>query len=109
MLVTKSVSRQDWKQIKISWEQLKNKKKTIKTKSRIFFQDKLQANSKNSKELWKTLKSLGLKSKKTSQSKIGLIGDEITQFEPKKMQIFLKLSILSWQETYSKNKTSSQI
>ena len=37
-------------------------KNTIQKKKKIFFQDKLQANSKHSKELWKTLKSLGLKS-----------------------------------------------
>ena len=30
----------------------------------MLFQDKLLENSKNSKELWKTLKSLGLNSKK---------------------------------------------
>ena len=37
--------------------------KTTKEK-RMLFQDKLLENSKNSKELWKTLKSLGLNSKK---------------------------------------------
>ena len=31
----------------------------------MFFQDKLLENSKNSKELWKTQKSLGLNSKKS--------------------------------------------
>ena len=36
-------------------------KNTIQKKKKIFFQDKLLANSKHSKELWKTLKSLGLK------------------------------------------------
>ena len=41
--------------------------------------------------------------KKTSQSKICLIGDKIIQFENKKMQILLKIPILSWQGTYSKN------
>ena len=32
-------------------------KTTIQKKKRMFFQDKLQENSKNSKESWKTLKS----------------------------------------------------
>ena len=36
----------------------------------MFFQDKFQENTKNSKELWKTLKSLGLNSKNAGQSKI---------------------------------------
>ena len=58
---------------------------------------------KNSKELWKTLKSLGLNPKKVSQSKIWLKEDDFIQFELKKMQIFLKLSIMSWQGTKSKN------
>ena len=43
----------------------------------MFFEDKLQKNLKNSKELWKTLKSLGLNSKKTSQSKICLKEDTV--------------------------------
>ena len=39
-------------------------KATIQRKKGIFCQDKIQENSKNSKELWETLKSLGLNSKK---------------------------------------------
>ena len=38
-----------------------------------------------------------------SQSKIWLKEDDFIQFELKKMQIFLKLSIMSWQGTKSKN------
>ena len=41
-------------------------------KNRTFFQDKLKKNSNNSKELWKTLKSLGMNSKNLNQSKICL-------------------------------------
>ena len=59
-------------------------KATIQRKKGTFFQDKIPENSKNSKELWKTLKSLGLNSKKTSQSKICLKEDDVIQFEPKK-------------------------
>ena len=59
-------------------------KAIIQKKKRNFFQDKIQENSKNSKQLWKTLKSLGLNSKKTGQSKICLKEDGVIQFEPKK-------------------------
>ena len=59
-------------------------KATIQRKKGTFFQDKIQENSKNSKELWKTLKSLGLNSKKTGQSKICLKEDDVIQFGPKK-------------------------
>ena len=59
-------------------------KATILRKKGTFFQDKIQENSKNSKELLKTLKSLGLNSKKTDQSKICLKKDGVIHFEPKK-------------------------
>ena len=62
-----------------------------------FFQDKLKENSNNSKELWKTLKSLGMNSKNVNQWKNFLKENSVTQFEQKKkMQIFLKFSTLSW-------------
>ena len=54
-------------------------------------------NFENSAELYKTLKSLWLNSKKAGQSKIYLKEDDIIRFEPKSMQIFFKLPILSWQ------------
>ena len=54
-------------------------------------------NFENSTELYKTLKSLWLISKKAGQSKIYLKEDDIIRFEPKSMQIFFKLPILSWQ------------
>ena len=54
----------------------------------MFFQDKLQENTKNSKELWKTLKSLGLNSKNAGQSKIWLKEDDVIQFELKKCKYF---------------------
>ena len=45
------------------------------------------------------MKSLGLNSKKAGQLNICMKGDDVIQFDPKKMRIFLKLSILSWQGT----------
>ena len=44
-------------------------KATIQRKKGTFFQDKIQENVKNSRELWKTLKSLGLNSKKRVNQK----------------------------------------
>ena len=55
-------------------------KTPVQKKKRMFFQSKLQENSKNSKELWKTL---GLNCKKADQSKICL-EEDVIQFEPKK-------------------------
>ena len=74
-------------------------KNIIQKKKRTSFQDKLKEISNSSKELWKTLKSLGMNSKNVNQSKICLKENGVTQFEQKKMQIFLKLSTLSWQGT----------
>ena len=54
----------------------------------MFFQDNLQENSKNSKELQKTLKSLGLNSKKPGHSKYFFKEDDVIQFEPKKCNYF---------------------
>ena len=99
MLVTKSLSRQGRKHKDILRATKQFSKTTIQKKKRMFFQNKLQENSKNSEELWKTLKSLGLNSKKVVQSKICLKEDDVIQFEQKKMQIFLKLATLSWQGT----------
>ena len=63
-------------------------KTTIQKKKRKFFQGKLQENSKNSEELLKTLKSLGLNSKEAGQSKNFLKEDDVIQFEPKNANIF---------------------
>ena len=59
-------------------------KNIIQKKKKTFFQDKLKENSNNSKELWKTLKSLGMNTKNGNQSKICLKENGVTQFEPKK-------------------------
>ena len=60
------------KAAKISLKNITQKKK------RTFFQDKLKENSNNSKELWKTLKSLGMNSKIVNQSKICLKENGVT-------------------------------
>ena len=49
-----------------------NLQKLIKIKKRDFYQVKLTENIGKPKELWKTLKSLGLPSKKSCESKICL-------------------------------------
>ena len=54
----------------------------------MFFQDKLQENLKNFKELCESLKSLGLNCKKAGQSKICLKEGDVIQFEPKKCKYF---------------------
>ena len=53
-----------------------------------FFQDKLKENSNNSRELWKTLKSLGMNSKNANKSKICLNKNGVAQFKPKKYKYF---------------------
>ena len=66
-------------------------KNIIQKKKRTFFQDKIKENSNNSKELQKNLKTLGINSKNVNQSKICLTENGVTQFEPQKIQMFLKL------------------
>ena len=46
--------------------------KATSKKKKIYFQEKSKKNAYNSKELWKALKSLGMKSGKVNQSKIAL-------------------------------------
>ena len=53
-------------------------KNIIQKKKGLFFQDKLKENSNNSKELWKTLKSLGMNSKNVNQLKSCLKEDGVT-------------------------------
>ena len=55
----------------------------IKDKKKIFFTGKLNENIGKPKELWKSLKSLGLPSKKSSCSTICLEKDGILSFDPK--------------------------
>ena len=58
--------------------------KAISKKKKSFFQEKIEKNANNSKELWKALKSLGMKSGKVNQSKIALKSNGAIQFEPTK-------------------------
>ena len=56
----------------------------INNKKRLFFENKLKQNIGNPKDLWKTLKSLGLPKKTTSSNSICLKVDDKYSFEPKK-------------------------
>ena len=53
-------------------------------KKKSFFQEKIEKNANSSKELWKALKSLGMKSDKENQSEIALKNGGAIQFEPTK-------------------------
>ena len=55
--------------------------KLVKQKKREFYQNKLEQNIGKPKELWKTLKSLGLPSKKASNSKICLKKEDSISFD----------------------------
>ena len=58
-----------------------NVQKLVKIKKRDFYQVKLTENIGKPKELWKTLKSLGLPSKKSHESKICLKGNDSIKFD----------------------------
>ena len=49
--------------------------KPISIKMKSYFQEKVEKNAINSKEHWKALMSLGMKSCKVNQSKIALKND----------------------------------
>ena len=51
-------------------------------KKKSYFEEELGRNRSKTKELWKTLKSLGLSSDKARQSNISLKKDDAIQFEP---------------------------
>ena len=55
--------------------------KMILKKKKSYFEEELGKNRNKPKELWKTLKSLGLSSDKARQSKISLKKDAAIQFE----------------------------
>ena len=55
--------------------------KMILKKKKSHFEEKLAKNRSKPKELWRTLKSLGLSSEKARKSKIYLKKDVATQFE----------------------------
>ena len=58
--------------------------KAISKKKISFFQEKIEKNANNSKELWKALQSIGMKSGKVNQSKFALNIDGAIQSEPAK-------------------------
>ena len=58
--------------------------KAISKKKVFFFQEKIEKNVSNFKELWKALKSLGMKSGKVNQPKIALKNNGAIQLEPTK-------------------------
>ena len=67
-----------------SYKKARNKvQRMIKDKKKNFFTGKLNENIGKPKELWKSLKSLGLPSKKSSCSTICLEKDGILSFDPK--------------------------
>ena len=58
----------------------------------FYFKEKLLQHCKNPKELWKTLKTLGLNAKGRNKTKISLNGDGTIQFEPREnISIFKKV------------------
>ena len=58
--------------------------KSISKKKKSYFQEKIEKNDNNSKELWNGLKSLGMKLSKLNQPNIALKRNCVIQFEPKK-------------------------
>ena len=77
-----------------------NVKKLIKQRKKEFYETKLTENIAKPKELWKTLKTMGLPSKKGSLTKICLKKDSITNFDDKKTQTFLGIFTIHQQMTY---------
>ena len=60
-------------------------KRIINNKKKLYFQEKIPENKKNNpKELWQTLKSLGMPPKRERQSKISLKENGVFSFDPKK-------------------------
>ena len=67
-------------------------KKVIYNKKKLYFEEKIAENKNNPKELWRTLKSLGMPSKRGRQSKISLKENGVVSFDPKKnANIFCRL------------------
>ena len=68
--------------------------KAISKNKKSFFQEKIEKNANNSKEVRNALKSLGMKSGKVNQSKIALKNDDAIQLNLHKMQISSRISTL---------------
>ena len=56
--------------------------KALSKKKKYYFQEKIEENANDSKELWKVLKSLGIKLGNVNQSNISLKKNGVIQFEP---------------------------
>ena len=73
--------------LQVDYENFKNTqnqvKKLIKSKKCDFVKDQLKANIAKPSKLWKVLKSLGLSSKNSNNSKVCLKENGIAYFEPK--------------------------
>ena len=59
-------------------------KKIINHKKKLYFEEKIAENKNNPKQLWRTLKSLGMPSKGGRQSKISLKENGVVSFDPKR-------------------------
>ena len=59
-------------------------KKIFNHKKKLYFEEKIAENKGNPKELWRTLRSLGMPSKGVRQSKISLKENGVFSFDPKK-------------------------
>ena len=68
--------------------------KAISKKKKSYFQEKIEKNANDFIEVWKTLKSWGIKSGSLNQSKIALKKDRAPQFKSKKNANKLKISTL---------------
>ena len=62
-------------------------KKIINHKKKLYLEEKIAENKNNPKELWRTLKSLGMPSKRERQSKISLKENSVVSFDPNKNAI----------------------
>ena len=68
-----------------------------------YFEEELGKNRNKPKEIWKTLKSLGLSQDKSRQSNTFLKKDGAIQFEELETQILLEGSTLNYPEASKKN------
>ena len=68
--------------------------KAISKKKKSFFQEKVEKNANNSKDLWKAFKFLGIKSSKVNQSQITLEMMVLFHLDLRKLEILLRISTL---------------
>ena len=80
----------------------------MKRKKKNFVADKLNQNIGKPKELWKSLKSLGLPSKQMSSSSLCLEKDENLSFDRKTNRNFQRLLFESGEQLSQKTHESSK-